>query len=284
MRAQLTITLALLLLGFAAPASAQERIVLEREGADPARIELFITKPDGDGPFPLILFAHGHQSPPRPGGRVFTRLQGRRPALATIDEGRLEKMRDRGYVAAAVSLGGYGETPGPSDFWGPRAQASFEAALEYLIGLPIVDRDRVTVYGVSGGAATASMVAATRPIGANIRALILVAGMYDLGELYPTEDPGMNRQIEESAGATAEAAAQRAGLRYADQIRAGATLLLHGGEDRATTVSQARRMAEAIRAAGRDARSQIYEGTPHQIPIAQQWAEIDPFLQEMIGR
>jgi dipeptidyl aminopeptidase/acylaminoacyl peptidase len=108
--------------------------------------------------------------------------------------------------------------------------------------------------------------------------------MYDFGEFYPTEDPGMNRQIEESAGTTAEAAAQRTGLRYARQIRAGATLLLHGGDNRATTVSQARRMAEAIRMAGRDARLRIYEGTPHQIPIPQHWKEIDPFLKEMIGR
>ena len=284
MRTRLAITAALLIFGLTAPASAQERVVLARPGTDPARIELFITKPDGDGPFPLILFAHGHQSPPRPGGRVFVHLEGRRPVLATIDEGRLERMRDRGYVAAAVSLGGYGETPGPSDFWGPRAQASLEAALEHLIGLPFVDRSRVAVYGVSGGAASASMVAATRPIGAKIRALILVAGMYDLGELYPTEDPGMNRQIEESAGTTAEAAAQRAGLRYANQIRAGATLILHGSEDRATTVSQARRMAEAIRSAGRTVRIRIYEDAPHQIPIKRQWEEIDPFLNETIGR
>jgi dipeptidyl aminopeptidase/acylaminoacyl peptidase len=57
-----------------------------------------------------------------------------------------------------------------------------------------------------------------------------------------------------------------------------------GGDVRATTVSQAQRMAEAIRMAGRDARLRIYEGTAHQISIPRQWEQIDPFLEEMIGR
>jgi dipeptidyl aminopeptidase/acylaminoacyl peptidase len=43
-------------------------------------------------------------------------------------------------------------------------------------------------------------------------------------------------------------------------------------------------MAEAIRMAGRDARLRIYEGTAHQISIPRQWEQIDPFLEEMIGR
>jgi dipeptidyl aminopeptidase/acylaminoacyl peptidase len=94
----------------------------------------------------------------------------------------------------------------------------------------------------------------------------------------------MDRQVEEGAGTTPEAAAARAGLRHAGNIRAEATLILHGGGDRASTVGQARRMAEAIRAAGRDARIRIFEGTLHQIPLPQQWEEIDPFLREVVGR
>ena len=34
-------------------------------------VELFWTKPEGNGPFPAILFIHGHQDLPRPGGSVF---------------------------------------------------------------------------------------------------------------------------------------------------------------------------------------------------------------------
>ena len=95
---------------FTSAARAEECILLPLAGGDPPFVELFLAKPDGQGPWPLIVFVHGHQSAPRPGARVFIRLD-RRPALATVDEGRLEQMRQRGYVAAAVSLAGYGDTP-----------------------------------------------------------------------------------------------------------------------------------------------------------------------------
>ncbi len=88
---------------------AAERVVLHPDGGDPADVELFVAEPKGSESRPVILFVHGHQSPPRPGARVFIRLD-RRPTLATIDEGRLEAMRERGYLAAAVSLPGYGGT------------------------------------------------------------------------------------------------------------------------------------------------------------------------------
>jgi pimeloyl-ACP methyl ester carboxylesterase len=259
---------------------AQERLVLHPEGGDPANVELFIDQPDGSGPWPVLLFVHGHQSPPRPGARVFIRLD-RRPALATIDEGRLERMRARDYLAAAVSLPGYGTTSGPPDFWGPRSQAALRAALDYLWSLPGTDRTKVVVYGVSGGAATASMVATTD---ARITALILVAGLYDLGAAYPTGDAGHDATIEREAGTTPEAFAARAALRYAEKIRAN-TLILHGGEDhRGGVVDQARLLAEKLRSNGTPIRLRIYEGTPHSIPMTAQWEEIDPFLAKVVGR
>ena len=81
------------------------------------------------------------------------------PLWQPLMKGRLERMRERDYLAAAVSLPGYRTTSGPPDFWGPRSQAALRAALDYLWSLPGTDRTKVVVYGVSGGAATASMVA-----------------------------------------------------------------------------------------------------------------------------
>ena len=225
-------------------AQAQERVVLHPQSHDPADVELFISRPEGSGPWPVVLFAHGHQSPPRPGGRVFIRVE-RRPVLATIDEGRLERMSERGYFAAAVSLPGYGTTSGPPDFWGPRSQAAMRAALDHLLALPDIDREKVVVYGVSGGAATASMVATTEP---RIKALILVAGVYDLAIEYPSGDPGLDAYIEREAGTTQEAFAARAALRYAERIGSH-TLILHGERDvRGRQVEQARFLADRLRA------------------------------------
>jgi len=260
-------------------AEAQERIVLHPQGHDPADVELFISRPENRPAWPLILFVHGHQSPPRPGGRVFTRLD-RRPALAIIDEGRLERMRERGYLAAAVSLPGYGTTSGPPDFWGPRSQAALRAALDHLLALPNIDREKVAVYGVSGGAATASMVATSDP---RITALILVAGVYDLGMEYPSGDPGLDAYIEREAGTTPEAFAARAALRYAERIRSH-TIILHGETDtRGRQVEQARLLAERLRTNGTPVRLRIYENIPHGIPIAAQWEEIDPCLKDVFG-
>jgi dipeptidyl aminopeptidase/acylaminoacyl peptidase len=259
---------------------AEERVVLHPDGGDLGDVELLMAKPEAGGSWPVILFVHGHQSAPRPDARVFIRLD-RRPTLATIDEGRLETMRQRGYLAAAVSLPGYGRTTGPPDFWGPRSQRALRAALDYLLQVPGADSSRVAVYGVSGGAATASMEATTDP---RIKALILVAGIYDVGEAYPTGDPGLDAYIEREAGLTPEAFAQRAALRYTDKIEA-ATLILHGSEDhRGGVVDQARLLAKRLQANGMVVQLRVYDSTPHSIPISAQWEEIDPFLKQIIGK
>jgi len=211
---------------------------------------------------------------------VFVTLE-RRPALATVDEGRLQLMAARGWVAAAVSLPGYGESAGPADFCGPRSQAAVRAALDGLLARPDVDRGKVVVYGVSRGAATASMEATGD---ARIAGLILVAGIYDLGEAFPTGDPVVDANIAREAGTTPEAFAERSALRKAEKIRAD-TLILHGGDDRrGGSVAQARRLADRLRAARRKVRLRIFEGTPHAIPIDEQWKEIDPFLESLGAR
>jgi dipeptidyl aminopeptidase/acylaminoacyl peptidase len=251
-------------------------VLLGSETRDPGVVELFIAEPAGRGPFPVILFVHGHQAHERPGARVFTRVD-RRPRLATVDEGRLEKMRARGWLAAAVSLPGYGGTSGPPDFCGPRSQAAVRAALDHLLARKDADPKRVVVYGVSRGAATASMEATSDP---RITGLILVAGLYDLGAAYPTGDRALDENIARETGATPAAFDARSALRSAENLRAR-VLILHGGEDRrGGSLDQARRLAERIGFA----RLRVFDGVPHAIPIAEQWKEIDPFLKEVAGR
>lgn len=266
-----------LLAVLASPTLAQERLILQSPEGAASKIELFVATPKGDGPWPAILYVHGHQIGGRPGARVFARLD-ERPQRATIDEGRLERMADRGYVAAAVSMPGYGGSSGPPDFCGPRTQAAVETVLSYLWGQPFVDRDRIVLYGVSRGATTAAMVATRAP---RLRALILVAGTYDLGEQYPTGRPRLDDNIETEAGTTEDAFAARSALRHADGITA-ATLILHGGRD--STADQARRLAEKLRTNGVFVRERIFEKSRHQLPIPLQYEEIDTFLELALGR
>ena len=94
----------------------QDSITLRPQSGDPEKVELCLSTPNGGGRWPAILFVHGHQIEERSGARIFA------------DVGRLARMADRGFVAAAVSMPGYGETTGPPDYCGPRTQAAIESA------------------------------------------------------------------------------------------------------------------------------------------------------------
>ncbi|HEY8187309.1 MAG TPA: hypothetical protein VIF64_14640 [Pyrinomonadaceae bacterium] len=64
------------------------------------KVEIFWTKPAGSGPYPALLFIHGHQEQNKNGGEVY------------VSTGRLGITASRGYVAAAVSQPGYGNSDG----------------------------------------------------------------------------------------------------------------------------------------------------------------------------
>jgi dipeptidyl aminopeptidase/acylaminoacyl peptidase len=55
-------------------------------------------------------------------------------------------------------------------------------------------------------------------------------------------------------------------------------------EMRGRQVDQARLLADRLSTNGTPVRLRIYANTPHSIPIAAQWEEIDPFLKDVIGQ
>src|SRR5882672_8945877 len=74
-------------------------------------IEIFWTQPTGIGPWPLVVFLHGHQDgSSTPGGKAF------------LDYGVLEDAATRGYIGVGVSQPGYGRSEGPADFMGTFTQ------------------------------------------------------------------------------------------------------------------------------------------------------------------
>ncbi len=75
---------------------------------DPAKkVEYFLEKPTGPGPWPAIILLHGHQDWPRAGGKDF------------VTWGVLDDFANRGYLAVSISQPGYGNSTGPADFCGP---------------------------------------------------------------------------------------------------------------------------------------------------------------------
>lgn len=166
---QIAFCIALFLAGCSRPSLASgETIVHPDNGA--ARVEYFVRRPKGDGPWPTVILLHGYQPPDaRLGGKAF------------VDWGVLDRFAKRGYVAASVSLPGYGGSGGPEDFAGPFTQHAVEAVIKTLVAEGYTSRDKVLIQGVSLGAVTAALVAAHDP---NVAGLVLISGLYDFSAYF----------------------------------------------------------------------------------------------------
>jgi dipeptidyl aminopeptidase/acylaminoacyl peptidase len=227
------------------------------------KIEVFWTKPAGEGPYPAVLFVHGHQEEIRDGGGLYVRT------------GRLATLARRGYVAASLSQPGYGYSDGPADFCGPFTQEAALAALAFLRQQHFVRPDKVALYGYSRGAIVAAMAATRDP---RLAALVLGGGAYDFFSWYPAPLPGINANIDREAGRSDDAFMARSALYHAGKIRAP-VLLLHGAADERIPAAQARAFATKLEAAGIPVTLRIFADTRHGIPAADQYREVYPFLE-----
>jgi dipeptidyl aminopeptidase/acylaminoacyl peptidase len=229
------------------------------------KVEVFWTKPGGEGPHPAVLFIHGHQEQIRDGGAAYVRT------------GRLRAMASRGFVAASVSQPGYGDSDGLPDFCGPFTQEAVLDAIDFLRGQAFVNPDKVAIYGYSRGAVVASMVATRDP---RLAAVVLGGGAYDFFTWYPTPLRGIDDNIRSEAGTSPASFRARSALYHADAIKAP-VLILHGAADERVPVRQAEAFAEKLRAIGIPLRIKIFPAR-HAIPVNDQYAEVYPFLERYL--
>lgn len=240
---------------------------------DPARkVEYFLEKPKGNGPWPMIVFLHGHQDSPGAGGKVF------------VQWGVLDQFAARGYLAVSVSQPGYGNSTGPADFCGPLTQHAVTAVIAKLRGDGYVRDNRILIQGVSRGALVAGLVAAHDP---SIRGIVLISGLYDLPEYARHAKSAMSVSIVDAmkmeAGRSEEGLKSRSLLYLAGDVKAE-TLILNGARDDRTDPDQARRLAQIINAQGGHARAIVYPEYGHQIPIDVRSKDVDPFIEQVLSR
>jgi dipeptidyl aminopeptidase/acylaminoacyl peptidase len=236
-------------------------------------IEYFVAQPTGAGPWPTLVFLHGHQRAGRQiGGRAF------------VDWGVLDRYAARGYLAVSVSLPGYGGSGGPSDFAGPFTQNGVSAVIGKLVADQSAMPDKVLIQGTSLGAVTAALIGARDD---RIAGLVLISGLYDLPTYFATATSSgalsVKASLNAQTGGGREALQARSVLLRATQIKAK-TLILNGAKDDRTDPTQATILAATINAAGGQATVRIYPDVGHEIPIVLRQAEVDEFIHEVLGR
>lgn len=262
---------ATLLLAFAisgcAPAGHASPMIIAHPDKAGAKVEYFEAHPEGDGPWPTVVFLHGHQdSPNRNGGLVYENW------------GVLHQFAKKGYLAVSVSLPGYGGSSGPEDFAGPFTQDAVEAVISKLVTDHKAAPDKVLIEGVSLGAVTAALVAEKND---HIAGLVLISGLYDLPSFFAEPKTVGARQvkalIDQQTGGSAQELEARSALPKAAKIHA-ATLILNGAQDDRTDPDQAQRFASAIAANGTKASAHIYPDFGHAIPPKVRDAEVASFI------
>lgn len=142
----------------------------------PYRIEIFLSIPDGEGPFPALMLVPGYASVVTPPS-----YDDRMRYVAMSIRYRGTRGADRPYAATFPGLLTDGiESPAKWMFRGIFADTL--RAFEYLAGLPMVDPRRVAITGGDLGV----IVAARRP---GVTALSVTAPFfYRMTEVYPATE------------------------------------------------------------------------------------------------
>ncbi|WP_296223660.1 dienelactone hydrolase family protein [Ralstonia sp. UBA689] len=133
------------------PSGIREEVVEvpKSAGIFTVKLETTIYKPEGDGPFPLIVLNHG-KAHGNPSFQSRARYSAQAAALVA-----------RGYVVAIPMRQGFSKSGGAYIGGGCNVESNglvqsedVVAALDYLTRQPYVDRDRIVIMGQSHGGLT----------------------------------------------------------------------------------------------------------------------------------
>lgn len=247
-----------------------QRLTIQHPDDPAARVEYFVQTPPTQGPWPTVVFVHGHQDGARPGGQQF------------VSWGVLDRFARRGYLAVSISQPGYGGSTGPADFCGPRTQHAVSAVIARLIADGYAVQGKIVIEGISRGALVAGLVAAGDP---SIVGLVLISGLFDLprfvAEAKTVQAKLVVASILAETGGKDDVLRARSVLGVASRITAS-VLILNGAQDDRTSPEQARRLAETLNAHRNKARVIVYPEYGHQIPVSERDAVIDPFIDTLL--
>jgi len=226
-------------------------------------------KPEGNGPFPAVVFIHGGVGD----NQEYTR--------AMLDWSVAQLLLQDAFVVFStdyrVDLSG-------------KDIGDVAAAFKFVAELPFVDEQKIAYFGDSHGAYLAIMAATqTDPF-----ALIHGWGVADMAEWYrQIKDIAVSyykrvsEDFEKSLGGTPDQAPDAyrlvSPLTHVAKIKCP-ILILHGEEDKEVPVSHAHKLAEAIEKAGGQHELKIFKDAGHGLRSSKIRKEMDPLVLEFLNR
>jgi len=221
---------------------------------DGREIPAWLYRPEGDGPFPVILSIHGG---PEWQERPTYNYAGIYQYLLT---------RGIGILAPNVrGSTGYGKSYQKliHHDWGGAELGDFKAAADYLKGLDWVDGDRLGVYGGSfGGFATLSCVTRLPDYWA---AAVDIVGPSNLVTFAKAVPPTWRRFMDQWVGNTeteVDFLMERSPITYVDQVTAP-LFVIQGANDPRVVKNESDQIVERLRARGVEVKYDVYEDEGH---------------------
>ncbi|MDO7218253.1 alpha/beta hydrolase family protein [Acinetobacter nosocomialis] len=224
--------------------------------------------------YPAIIFLHGIQ-------------KDKQGAKAFVRSGLLNEYAKKNFLSFAVSMSGYGESSGKSDFCGKASQNHLVQAINFARSQPNVDPNKVAVVGISCGASIANVVANS----GKINALILVSGFYDFKGMYAewgsntrTLPSNVMNEINESITAEKNietASAARSSLPISSQYPP--TLILVSTEDPIVDPKQSIQLHQLLDSKGIPNTLELIQDAKHPVPANVWKNKSDSFLENALN-
>ncbi|HTE41175.1 MAG TPA: S9 family peptidase [Steroidobacteraceae bacterium] len=221
-----------------APEKMRPKDAFTMKARDGLQLHGYVTRPDGTGPFPLVVLPHGGP-------------HGIRDDQSFDWEVQL--LASRGYAVLQLNFrgsGGYGwdfEAAGHEQ-WGAKMQDDLTDATRWAIDNKVTDASRICIFGASYGGYAALMGTVREP--KLYRCAIGYVGVYDLELMLTSADiPGSRvgrALLQLYLGTDRESMRARSPVHNAQKIEVP-ILLIHGKEDWRADYEQVTRMRDALK-------------------------------------
>jgi dipeptidyl aminopeptidase/acylaminoacyl peptidase len=193
----------------------------------------FIVKPIGDGEkYPVIIFNRG-------GILEYTKITEETLTYLTY-------LSSNNYVVLASQYRGYDGGQGKNEFGG-RDVNDVLNLIKLAKSLPFINPTKIVMLGFSRGG---MMTYLAIKHGAEIKAAAVVGGITDLGQTYNEREEAIKMVIRELVGVDKTEWEKRSAYYWPEKIDVP-ILILHGGDDQRVNVSQAKKLADKLKEAGR---------------------------------